>query len=150
MGTALTTAAEQSRCGRRRSAGANFARLQEALRSLEEFGKLVDAGLAAAFKQLRYRTYTLQRAVEITRGSIERLAAARLYVLIDGRSSLEEFEGLARGLIDAGVHALQLRDKQLGDRELLERARLLRLTQRRCRLASRRTRGRRATAGHRS
>ncbi len=33
-------------------------------------------------------------------------------------------------MIDAGVHVLQLRDKQLGDRELLERARLLRsLTQ---------------------
>ena len=37
---------------------------------------------------------------------------------------------MARGLIDAGVHVLQLRDKRLGDRELLERARLLRsLTQ---------------------
>ena len=85
---------------------ANFARLQESLRSLEEFGKLLGAdgaGLAAAFKQLRYRTYTLQRAVDITRGSIERLAAARLYVLIDGRPSVEEFERLARSLIDAGV-----------------------------------------------
>ena len=40
----------------------------------------------ARFKQLRYRTYTLERAVEITRGSIERLAAARLYVLLDGRT----------------------------------------------------------------
>ncbi len=51
-------------------------------------------------------------------------------MLIDGRPSIEEFERLARGLIEAGVHVLQLRDKQLGDRELLERARLLRrLTQ---------------------
>ena len=97
---------------------------------MEEFGKLLDAGLAAIFKQMRYRTYTLQRAAEITRDSIQRLAAVRLYVLIDGRRSSEEFERLARRLIEAGVHAIQLRDKQLGDRELLERARLLRsLTQ---------------------
>jgi thiamine-phosphate pyrophosphorylase len=130
VGTGLTTAAEKDRTDAAEVLAANFARLQEAIRSLEEFGKLVDAGLAAACKQLRYRTYTLHRAVEITRGSIARLAAARLYVLIDGRPSLGEFERLARGLIDAGVHVLQLRDKQLGDRELLQRARLLRsLTQ---------------------
>ena len=48
--------------------------MQEAIRSLEEFGKIVDADLAAACKQLRYRAYTLQRAVEITRHSIDRLA----------------------------------------------------------------------------
>jgi thiamine-phosphate pyrophosphorylase len=130
VGTVLTTATEQHRSDAAEVLAANFARLQEALRSLEEFGKLVDSGLAAASKQLRYRTYTVERAVEITRGSIERLASARLYVLVDGRPSIEEFERLARGLIDAGADAIQLRDKQLGDRELLERARLLRsLTQ---------------------
>lgn len=125
VGTVLTTAAEQSRADAAGVLLANFARLQESLRSLEEFGKLLDAGLAAVFKQLRYRTYTLQRAVQITSGSIERLAEARLYVLIDGRTLTEEFERLARGLIDAGVGVIQLRDKQLGDRELLRRARLL-------------------------
>ena len=130
VGTGLSTAAEQYRVDAAGVLAANFARLQEAIRSLEEFGKLFDPGLAAVFKQLRYRTYTLQRAVDITRGSIERLADARLYVLIDGRPSIEEFARLARGLIDAGVHVLQLRDKQLSDRDLLERARLLRrLTQ---------------------
>ena len=66
---------------------ANFVRLQEALRSLEEFGKLLDVQMAAELEQLRYRAYTLHRAVEITRSSIERLKHARLYVLVDGRSS---------------------------------------------------------------
>ena len=87
----------RSRAAARRPtcSSANFARLQESLRSLEEFGKVFDADLAASFKQLRYRGYTLQRSVDITRGSIERLAAARLYVLIDGRASAEEFRRLA-------------------------------------------------------
>lgn len=130
VGTALTAPTEQSRADLTSVLAASFGRLQESLRSLEEFGKLLDPAVAAVCKQLRYRTYTVQRAVEITRGSIERLAAARLYVLIDGRPSAAEFERLARALIDAGVDVLQLRDKRLGDRELLERARLLRsLTQ---------------------
>jgi len=96
------------------------------MRSIEEFGKLLDADLAAELKQLRYRSYTLHRALEITRTSLQRLDRARLYVLIDGRSSPEELRRLAGSLIEAGVHLIQLRDKQLDDRRLLERARLLR------------------------
>jgi thiamine-phosphate pyrophosphorylase len=57
---------------------------------------------------------------------LERLAAARLYVLVDGRDSSTEFDVLCRSLIDAGVHVIQLRDKRIADRELLDRARQLR------------------------
>ncbi|MEN6407556.1 MAG: thiamine phosphate synthase [Thermoguttaceae bacterium] len=125
VGTELFTTAETVRADATAVLHANFARLQESLRSLEEFGKLIDANLSAALKQLRYRTYTLERAVEITRGNAERLADARLYVLVDGRPSLDEFERLIRDLIAAGVDMIQLRDKRLDDRRLLERARLL-------------------------
>ncbi len=126
VGTVLATASEQVREDSAAVLTANFTRLQESLRSLEEFGKLLDVAMAAELEQLRYRSYTLQRAVDVTRTSLQRLCRARLYVLIDGRSSPEEFERLARPLIDAGVHALELRDKQLDDRRLLKRARLLR------------------------
>lgn len=126
VGTELATAAERRRNSTADVLTANLTRLQEALRSLEEFGKVLDAGIAAEFERLRYESYTLQRAVEITRASLDRLDRAKLYVLIDGGSSVEQFERLARSLIDAGVHVLQLRDKQLDDRRLLERARLLR------------------------
>lgn len=126
VGTRLTTPSERRRDDTAAVLAANFTRLQEALRSLEEFGKLLDPDLAAALEQLRYRAYTLHRAVEITRTSLERLGRARLYVLIDGRSSPETFAALARSLVDAGVDVIQLRDKQLDDRRLLERARLLR------------------------
>jgi len=121
VGTRLATPSERRRESTAAVLAANFTRLQEALRSLEEFGKLLDPDLAAALEQLRYRTYT-----EITRTSLERLGRARLYVLIDGRSSPDTFAALARSLVDAGVDAIQLRDKQLDDRRLLERARLLR------------------------
>ena len=76
-------------------------------------------------KQLRYRVYTLERAVAITGRALERLASARLYVLIDGRQSIDDFGRLARSLVDAGAAVIQLRDKQLDDRELLARGRSL-------------------------
>ncbi len=125
VGTVLTTSSERTRADVAEVLAANFARLQESLRSLEEFSKLLDADVAAIFKQLRYQSYTLQRAVAITAESIERLERAKLYVLIDGRASAEEFERLVQSLIEAGVSVLQLRDKQLDDRTLLERARVL-------------------------
>jgi thiamine-phosphate pyrophosphorylase len=64
--------------------------------------------------------------VEITRSSASRLADARLYVLLDGRASLDEFTAMAGSLVQSGVHVIQLRDKRLDDRRLLERAAALR------------------------
>ncbi len=126
VGTRLATPSERRREDTGSVLAANFTRLQESLRTLEEFGKMLDPDLAGGFEGLRYRSYTLQRAVEITRASLQRLGRARLYVLIDGQSSEPRFAELARSLVEAGVHVLQLRDKALGDRQLLKRARLLR------------------------
>ncbi len=126
VGTQLTTLSEAARVDAAAVLAANFARLQEALRSLEEFGKLIDPGAAARAKQLRYTSYTLHRAVETSRRSLERLGNASLYVLLDGRADARQFQHLAETLVMAGADVLQLRDKRLGDRDLLVRAQLLR------------------------
>jgi len=126
VGTAVTTPAEFQRSDAAAVLAANFSRLQEALRSLEEFAKIDRPDTAAVFEQLRYATYTLQRAVAVTGESVRQLAAARLYVLIDGRNNDEEFARLVDALVAAEVDILQLRDKRLGDRTLVERARRLR------------------------
>ncbi len=126
VGTQLTTPGEESREDDASVLTANFARLQESLRSLEEFGKLVDPRVAMQIKQLRYQSYTLHRAVGTTCRGIERLGSARLYVLLDGQADALQFHRLAESLVEAGADVLQLRDKHLPDRELLDRARILR------------------------
>ena len=126
IGTELLSEGERTRADLASVVAANCGRLQESLRSLEEYGKLLSPRFGEAFKQIRYESYTLQRALETTRRSLERLAGARLYVLVDGREGPDEFEQLVRLLVESGVHIIQLRDKRLGDRELLQRARLLR------------------------
>ncbi|HEU5431244.1 MAG TPA: thiamine phosphate synthase, partial [Thermomicrobiales bacterium] len=170
VGTQLTAAAERRRGDLASVRTANFKRLQESLRSLEEFGKTFDAEFGAAMKQLRYRAYTLEQAAAVEATRFERagpgappgltgegarpslgrsltgegarpslgrgltgegarrslrLVRAKLYVLVDGRATLAEFDALVRTLIAAGVDVLQLRDKRLNDRQLLERARRL-------------------------
>jgi thiamine-phosphate pyrophosphorylase len=126
VGTTISTASEMQRANLAHVALASLKRAQEALRSLEEYGKLVSAELAAGCERLRYESYTLEKRIALVEDSRARLAMARLYVLIDGGPSIADFERLARELIDAGVDMLQLRDKGLADRDLLARGRLLR------------------------
>lgn len=49
-----------------------------------------------------------------------------MYVLVDGGDSTDDFRRRVEMLIQAEVHAIQLRDKVLSDRPLRERARVLR------------------------
>ncbi len=126
VGTRLTAAAETERPDAASVAAAACGRAQQALRSLEEYAKLLDPTAAAEFKSLRYQTYTLHRAVATLDESLTRLAEARLYVLLDGRESVEEMARVATALVGAGADLIQLRDKLLDDRELLARARRLR------------------------
>ncbi|QNN22346.1 thiamine phosphate synthase [Planctomycetales bacterium ZRK34] len=122
VGTSMTTAAERTRATVADVAIAAGKRLTEALRSCEEFGKLISPDFAAAVKQLRYRAYTLEQRL------VEKLApfAARqwqLCVLITA-SMCEHHDWLdvARACIDAGADCIQLREKDLDDGDLLDRA----------------------------
>lgn len=125
VGTTISTAAEGERADAWRVCLASLGRLQEAIRSLEEYGKTIDPALGAAFEGIRYRTYTIAKGLGATRRGRERLGSARLYVLIDGGESAEDFEAKAESIAAAGVDVLQLRDKRLDDRTLVERARTL-------------------------
>jgi thiamine-phosphate pyrophosphorylase len=75
---------------------------------------------------LRYRLYTLEKAIDIGRTSRERLNGVRLCILVDGRDSEDEFGNLVRAIVSVGPVIIQLRDKQLDDRELIGRAQQLR------------------------
>ena len=126
VGTSINTDSEYQRTTATDIVEANFARLQQSLRSMEEFAKIDFPHVAQLLEQLRYRSYTLHRAVGITCDSGQRLVDARLYVLIDGQANEDAFSRLARSVAEAGADIVQLRDKSLDDRALLARARMLR------------------------
>lgn len=129
VGTEVQTDAEYRRGTVGDVAAANSERVQQALRAMEEFAKVGEfaaTGLATRVEALRYRVYTLMRAVLNSRWSREVLGERQLYVLIDGGPSETALVALAEQLVASGVPLLQLRDKRLGDRELLARARRLR------------------------
>src|SRR5205823_1749874 len=84
VGTTIASARERQRHSLQAVVQANVKRLQEALRSLEEYGKLRSPDLGAAVERLRYRSYTLERAILLGASARQRLVDARLYVLVTG------------------------------------------------------------------
>lgn len=126
VGTLLTTPGEHARESLTAVVQANLKRLQEALRSLEEFGKLHGPLLGRTLEGLRYRSYTLERALVMGKAARQRLAEVRLYLLVTGALCECSIEGTITEAAAGGVEMVQLREKDLPDRELLERAREVR------------------------
>ena len=104
---------------------ANLQRAEQALRTLEEVARLESFSWAGQLEALRYRAYSLEAALGMTLASVERLQHVRLYVLLEAGDP-GQCERLAESLLRAGVDAIQLREKQLDDRTVLDCARRLR------------------------
>ena len=105
---------------------ASFARLTEATRVLGEYGKLISAEAARLAEQLRYRIYELQQCV-VSRSRLRaRFRQARMYVLLTEMHCARGWYETAELVLGGGADVLQLREKHLSDRVLLERARRLR------------------------
>ncbi|QDT34909.1 thiamine phosphate synthase [Thalassoglobus polymorphus] len=105
---------------------ASMKRIEEALRSLEEYSKLIDADLSQRFEQSRYRFYTIEKAIETNFNSRERLKNRRLYLLVTAEDCRYGLETTVRDSIAKGVDIVQLREKRRTDRELLEMAKEVR------------------------
>ena len=100
-------------------------RLSEALRALEEYGKLIDTGFAATIEQLRYRGYDLEQRLNAALGcTVAR--QWRLCVLISAELCPKgDWLAVAKAVVEAGGDCIQLREKELPSGELLARARQL-------------------------
>lgn len=106
---------------------ANMRRCTEALRTLEEYSKLLSDIPAKKFEAVRYGAYTLEKCLGHLERGTAALKHAKLYVLVDLRYGIEsEFVQRVRGMLEAGVHVVQLRDKQVSDRQLIEAGNVLR------------------------
>lgn len=123
VGTGVSAAGEYDRRSAADVAAANLKRVQEAARSLEEFGKLFDPEFGRAVESVRYRAYTLERSVVRGGSAREKLADARVYVLLTAAECVAALDWTIEQAAAGGATVFQLREKTLTDRELLARAR---------------------------
>jgi thiamine-phosphate pyrophosphorylase len=112
-----------------RAAFRNLERAREALRSCEEVVRHRDPALAARFEALRYRAYSLEKclgSLADAPGRRQRLETARLCLLATQALCREPLEAAVEKALRGGADMVQLREKELPDRELLALARRLR------------------------
>ncbi len=126
VGTVITTEGERRRedWGDVLTAAGN--RLTEAIRVVEEYGKLLSEPLGGAMEKLRYESYTLSSRL-IRRATVgPNFKTVRLYVLLTESLCRGDWYETAEAALRGGAGALQLREKELSDRAVLERAKRLR------------------------
>jgi thiamine-phosphate pyrophosphorylase len=120
-GTVLTHPQEEQRSHVQQVLRVNLCRVQEALRVLEEYGKLYQREMAAACKQLRYRVYTLESQM-ITHHRKQRLLRSHLYLVT---SPHEHLHSIVEAALQGGVDIVQYRDKTTEDGVRLKNAQAL-------------------------
>jgi thiamine-phosphate pyrophosphorylase len=127
VGTHIMTVTEGVRENPRAVLTANFKRTAEALRTLEEYTKLIDPWLAGRFEVLRYDVYTLEKLTLTAVRSYRALGDARLMVLVGGLPTFGDLRWIVGEALAGGADVIQLREKGISDREWLRRAREVRL-----------------------
>jgi thiamine-phosphate pyrophosphorylase len=120
VGTRITTASESIRQSPVDIVQAACKRVQEAVRSLEEFGKLWSASAAASFERLRYELYTLEKAILLTELNCRALADKQLYLLVTESLCHHGAGPAILGALQGGVDIVQLREKEMPDRRRVD------------------------------
>jgi thiamine-phosphate pyrophosphorylase len=107
VGTALSHPQEEVRESLEGLLQANLCRVQEALRVLEEYGKLYHPQMGSSFKQMRYRVYTLESNL-MGYSRYQKLHESSLYLVT---SPCENLLGVVESALQGGLTLVQYRDK---------------------------------------
>jgi thiamine-phosphate pyrophosphorylase len=110
-GTELTHPQEEVRTDMTQVLRVNFCRVEEALRVLEEYGKLYTPQMATDCKQMRYQVYMLETSL-IGQQRHQKLERSRLYLVT---SPVENLFTTVESALQGGVPIVQYRDKEADD-----------------------------------
>lgn len=120
-GTHLSHPQEEQRSSVAQVLRANFCRVQEALRVLEEYSKIYSSEMAAACKQMRYRVYILESNLDKYQ-RFQKLWRSRLYLVTSPVANLFE---VVEAALQGGLSLVQYRDKESDDLTRLHTAKTL-------------------------
>ncbi len=111
LGTNLSHPQEEERKSLEGLLQANFCRIQEALRVLEEYAKLYDGQFARQMKQLRYQVYSLESNL-MGKSRQQLLAQTHLYLVTMPVDNLFE---VVESALKGGLKIVQYRHKNQDD-----------------------------------
>ena len=121
VGTQLTHPHEAQRQSTQALLQANLCRVQEALRVLEEYGKLHQPEMGASCKQIRYQVYALESQL-LRQTRLQQLQKTSLYLVT---SPAENLTAIVEAALKGGLRLVQYRDKETDDCLRWQRAQVL-------------------------
>ena len=121
VGTDLTHPQEETRSSIEALLQANLCRVQEALRVLEEYGKLYQTQMGVICKQMRYRVYALESYL-LNQDRLKLLENAHLYLVT---SPTDDLLDAVESALQGGLTLVQYRDKEADDNIRLVQAQQL-------------------------
>ena len=119
LGTQLSVPTETDRSSMRDLAVAAGARAAQALRALEEVAKLECGHTNKDLEAIRYRMYDAAAAIERRLGSTM-VQQWPVCLLLTMSSCLRPWSEVLEAALDAGIRCIQVREKDLSDRDLVE------------------------------
>jgi thiamine-phosphate pyrophosphorylase len=122
IGTTIHTNQELTRLNDQDVFKANIKRVQESLRSLEEFGKLESPDFAVAIGEIRYRSYDLEQRIFRFLNLSGKLNNIKIYGLLGAEQLTPTFLDTLDSLLENGLDMVQLRIKNITDNKLLNYA----------------------------
>ncbi|WP_330202265.1 thiamine phosphate synthase [Cyanobacterium sp. Dongsha4] len=111
VGTTLTHPKEEKRENLDSVLLANLCRVQEALRVLEEYSKLINGKFALTMKQMRYQVYTLESQL-MNKNNHQLLSQSSLYLVT---SPVENLYEVVESALQGGLKLVQYRHKDETD-----------------------------------
>ncbi|MHC4562523.1 MAG: thiamine phosphate synthase [Planctomycetota bacterium] len=122
IGTELSSLTEPARSDLRDVAIAACKRLSEALRTVEEYSKVIAPDKTHHLERMRYDSYTLEQRVVGRLAVTRHMQEAKLYVLVSSDMIAGSVRQTVRRIIAGGADIIQLREKHTADKNLLAMA----------------------------
>lgn len=121
LGTELSHPQEETRSSLTHVLQANFCRVEEALRVLEEYSKIYQPEMGLACKKMRYRVYTLESGL-IGHQRHQKMQRSPLYLVT---SNVDNVPAVVESALQGGLSLVQYRDKTADDATRLQMAKTL-------------------------
>jgi thiamine-phosphate pyrophosphorylase len=127
VGTSITSAGEVDRAALPNVTSAACKRLTEALRTIEEYAKIIAPSQGPRVEKMRYAAYTIEQRLTSRLAVGKGIGESGLYAIISSNLCKGSLRDTAQAIIAGGAKVIQLREKATPDDQFLALATELRL-----------------------
>ncbi len=104
----------------------NFSRVEESIRVLEEYSKILKSKTTGKIKKIRLDLYNIQKEIQLSVYRKELSSRLGLYIITDEEIAGKSNEQIVRQAVKGGADTIQLRDKSGSDKKLYNEAKKIR------------------------